>query len=562
MAVPTFQQFATGTGTTTATATFSTAPAQYHTVIAIVYSSTSHVNLAITGYTKQGFINQSGGSTTIWSKLCGAGESTSVTVTGGATNTSIVVRSYSNLTATPLDQTASAGSTSATTLALTTASTTVADELCIVGVGVQGTFSSPAFDNSFVLKQNISRLFIGEKIISATGTVTVNPSWTTARSCHALIVTFKGGDPTPAPGRKQIGQSIKLRSGSGNASGDPTPYASRTSWANTAAIKLVNGLSSTYYPWNPIATYNTQSGTFDDYQIRENGNAIFDPMTNQWMQVYTTLDFNGGAPTISALLSNNGDQWTYHPQNPISGSGTSSTTRGEDPYICKKLDGTMYRDSSGRALIYCEEIPGSEGTQRGVYLYRSAPYTLNDWTYAARVLDYGTVANTFDRSDRTSPIVIYTGDTGKEFVMLGEGRNLVDASPYYNEGEVFLAYSSDGLTFTMGNSGNALITRASSGYWCQGGIVVDDIIKVGSSWVLLAHGQDGSLPGGATAFNHMGRWITTDQPADWTSSSFTEMAGNPFDSVTSTVMFRGMEDGYAFCELNRHTLHFTDITTV
>lgn len=545
-------QSATGTGSGNTTATLSSSPTANNTLIAVVLTGTSDVNISIAGFTKDAAHGAAGWYTSIWSRTCDGTESTDVTVTGAASTTNIVVREYSGITLTPVDQVVSANGASAFTSSLspgTTAETSQADELAIAAVGVSGGFSAQSFSDDFVLQHTLSRLIVADLVLSSAQTVTTTASWTSGRSAAAVLVTYKAGSVLPPPGARRVGVPAFLRSGPGNSDGDPAPF-SRASWLDTT-VSLVNH-DDDYYPWNPVVEYGQQSGV-DDYQIREHGNALYDPVTGMWIMVYTTLDFDGGTCTISASLSNNADQWWRHPDNPICGLGLGAATRGEDPYLCKNLDGTVHRDSSGRALIYAEEKPSGAGSQDGIHLFRSAPWTLDTWVNYGQVLDNSGVSESWDRDDRTSPIVLWDGS---QYVMLFEGRNNTDSPE--NKGEVGVAFSADGLIFTLGNGGDPIIDRASVGTWAAGGIVPDDVAKFGSTWVLLCHGQAVGA-GGASAFNNMGRWQTTDDPADWDSSSFTEMSGNPFDTTTGTVMYVGDRDGVALSELDRHELLLGDI---
>lgn len=303
------------------------------------------------------------------------------------------------------------------------------------------------------------------------------------------------------------------------------------SFASTSPIVLgtgADGLAS-----NPTII-NTSGPTWHATTIRENGNAVYDPITAQWVMAYSGQASTGGTVKVGISLSPDGLTWTEDAGNPLTGGSTS----GEDPYICKNgADGTLHRDSSGRALIYMEEKPaGDASAQRGVDLWRSTPNTLTGWTYYGRVIDAGATPGSWDEGDRTSPIVVFDGS---QYVMLYEGRSAryeepVGSGLFFrdNEGEIGVAYSADGLTFTA--DPDPIIVRSAASGWYGRGIVTDDLIKVGPLWVMTNHGaKTGQF------FTQLGRWSTTDAPADWTAASWTEMAGNPYDIESSTAMHWG-----------------------
>src|SRR5690606_5183474 len=126
--------------------------------------------------------------------------------------------------------------------------------------------------------------------------------------------------------------------------------AVRTDLFDEGAIRLG---SSAEYPGNPIAVYNT--GSWNTTELREIGNVLYDPETEQWVACYTGV--GSGLSKVGLAFSPNGfTDWTESDDNPITGS-----IQGEDPYLVKNLDGTVYRDAEGRALLFCEaKAPGVE----------------------------------------------------------------------------------------------------------------------------------------------------------------------------------------------------------
>lgn len=282
----------------------------------------------------------------------------------------------------------------------------------------------------------------------------------------------------------------------------------------TATSISLNGLIGIKPLKIPIVRFGT--GSWDSFMIREPGQVIYDATTEQWILTYTGQTTSAtGNIVVGAMLSDDGEQWTAHPDNPITGS-----TLAEDPYLAKNEDGTLYRDSSGRALMFCEERI-DWATHRGVDLWRSGANVLTGWTRVGRVMDRGT-AGAWDDEDVTSPVVIRT--SGTNLVMLFEGRGTPD------DGQIGVATSTDdGATWTK-NGSNPIIAKG-GGTWKNNALVPDDAIKVGSTWVLIVHGQAVS---GAPW--RPGRFSTTDAPGSWGASSFSELPGNPFAADSTNVV--------------------------
>lgn len=109
-------------------------------------------------------------------------------------------------TVSPLDQTASnADGTGTLTICSTgtTPSTTMADELVIAGMGLNGTSGGwgNTWSNGFTQQSTVvstvsnddqrSASSTADRIVVATGGYETTDSWTTTRNCQAAIVTFQ-----------------------------------------------------------------------------------------------------------------------------------------------------------------------------------------------------------------------------------------------------------------------------------------------------------------------------------------------------------------------------------
>lgn len=270
----------------------------------------------------------------------------------------------------------------------------------------------------------------------------------------------------------------------------------------------------------PIAVAGTDN--WDLYELREPGAVSYDPVTDSWIALYTgrghVVEGNSAVTaSIGAAVSNDGETWSPHPQNPLTGVGAlGGVGQGEDPYLAKNPDGTVYRDSAGRALMFTEEKDFD--VHRGVLLWRSGVNTLNDWTRFGRVLDRG-APGSWSATDVTSPTVVRDGS---RLVMLFEGRNMPS-----QQGEIGIAYSyDDGETFTA--AADPIVTRGATGTWNAISIVADEVILVDGTWVLLGHGQSGTQ-------YFPGRFSTTDGPDEWTTGSFSELPVNPITYQSDSV---------------------------
>lgn len=257
----------------------------------------------------------------------------------------------------------------------------------------------------------------------------------------------------------------------------------------------------------------TAGSGWKSHSVREPGNVIEDPSptvaARTFMFTYSGRDASGDID-VGIAFSQTGEPgtWTDYASNPI-------VSLGEDPYIVKDgTTGKAYRDAQGLHLFCETKSAGLPDSQSGInHFYSSDGVT---WTADAAnpVITPGTG---WEATDRTSPVVLWDGS---QFVMLYEGRNF-DTS---QDGQIGVARKAaiggTGWTF---DAANPIVGYLPA--WATDVIVPDDIYSTGSGWVLLAHGYDGSKW-------TMGRLFTTDSPATWDASSFTEMAGNPFDSTS------------------------------
>jgi len=180
------------------TCPFTDTPTEGNLMVAFCHGNAALINASISGWTLAVSTQCTGTFfATIFYKVAGAAESKDVTITWtGSTDTSIVIMEWTGLTATPLDQIANANYTGAvnTKTSGTTATTTVADELCIAGFKMGNTTSAASWSNSFILENAHAEgiFYVGSLVATSVWEAETTLSWTTDRYCGGLIATFKG----------------------------------------------------------------------------------------------------------------------------------------------------------------------------------------------------------------------------------------------------------------------------------------------------------------------------------------------------------------------------------
>ena len=216
------QKTTAGTAGTTSsvTATYGAAPTQDNLLVLVHhYRAIGTVTLPA-GWTEAVALVDSGSTITIGYKIAGAAEGTGVTVSVSASDhQTLTILEYSGIdTVSPLDRTASnACSANVTSCSSgTTATTTLADELVIAGIGVNGTSGGWAntWTNGFAQQSTVvstggnnnqkSASSTADRIVSATGAFETTEGWTTTRKAQSAIATFRG----PVPGAALTGTVV------------------------------------------------------------------------------------------------------------------------------------------------------------------------------------------------------------------------------------------------------------------------------------------------------------------------------------------------------------------
>jgi len=187
-------------GDASVTQAWDVTPTENNLLVALGRGSNLVSNASISGWSQAvtaSISAGSGASSAIWYKVAGAAEGDVILNWTSSASTGLLIMEWSGLaTSSPLDKTAktdnNGGATSASSG--TTDTTTVADELVIVGLCTGNTCSNPSWDNGFTLEgvnDPSVLLAMGSLIVSSTGTYESTCSWTTTRISGGSIATFK-----------------------------------------------------------------------------------------------------------------------------------------------------------------------------------------------------------------------------------------------------------------------------------------------------------------------------------------------------------------------------------
>lgn len=266
---------------------------------------------------------------------------------------------------------------------------------------------------------------------------------------------------------------------------DPTRwrgYPDETYSARNGAVGIVVGDINS-------SIVQSSAGTWKN-SVREQSNVILDAAdadAAKRYKWYVTGNTAGVVRTIGVLFSPDGRTWTEYGSNPV-------ISEGEDPYIVRNIDGSLYRDGSNRMHMFTED----QGQLDMLH------YTSTDgiaWTAdpANPVIQRGV---TYDANIVASPLCIHTGSDN--FTMLYESRSTT------NVDSTSIARASGSL---MGRVWTKEATNPVAAW-----DVIDDAVFNGTEWWLTHH---------QTAGNPNRSKSTIANPASWDSSSFTDVGPNP-----------------------------------
>lgn len=255
----------------------------------------------------------------------------------------------------------------------------------------------------------------------------------------------------------------------------------------------------------------TQSNNTWKHTVREQSNIIHTPsdIGKEYKFYFTGRDNTGNNPKIGLAYASSVDgPWTEYASNPV-------IAEGEDPYVCRNIDGSLYTDGSGNMHLFCEDTLNQD-----MLHYYSADGL--SWTAdpSNPVITRG-AASAWDELLIGSPIAIHLGSN--EFLMVYEGRT---TGPNDRTGIARKSGNLDGTGWTK-DAGNPISTAD----------VPDDLIWTGSQWIFLAHQTSAE----------MDRYATSEQDTTgWDSATFSALGPNPLGGFSGASFNAGPDAGGTF----------------
>lgn len=260
-----------------------------------------------------------------------------------------------------------------------------------------------------------------------------------------------------------------------------------------------------------VASASGVVGAWDE-TIREQSNVIYDaadPDPAKRFKFYYTgqvLPTGTGERRIGlSYAASIKGPWTQYAGNPVIGNGT--TARGEDPYIVRNIDGSLYRDASGQMHMFCED----QNNVATLHYYSTDGI---NWT-ADAANPVIAPSEPYDSSIVASPVVLHLGGDNS-FFMLYEGRGTNDASdPFGNTSE-------SGCVATATTLSGANWTKRGKVHY---GDVPDDLAfdPDAQRWWYIWHGT-------GTAVQRS--YTDVVNPLDWVLGSFSQLS--PDQAIWST----------------------------
>ena len=188
------------------TATYGSGPTQDNLLVLVHHYRNDATVTLPAGWTQAVALVSNKSAITIAYKIAGAAEGTGVTVSVSSDKSQTLhIFEYSGIdTASPLDQTASNACSSPTISCSsgTTATTSVADELVIAAIGLNGDSGGwdDTWTNAFTRQSTVestgtanerSASSTADRIVTTTGIFETNEGWTTSLKALGAIATFK-----------------------------------------------------------------------------------------------------------------------------------------------------------------------------------------------------------------------------------------------------------------------------------------------------------------------------------------------------------------------------------
>lgn len=272
----------------------------------------------------------------------------------------------------------------------------------------------------------------------------------------------------------------------------------------------MDSLRGDFYPSHALGNARqiiSRDEPWKNTRLIETGNVIDDPTdadSSRRYKLYFSGQDSGGSPgDVGVAFSPDGVTWTEYGSNPI-------ITAHEDPYVVR-VDATTWH-------LWVED--GAVGGGDIAHFTSTDGITWTEDVANNPVITRGDDGFWTD-TKVGSPCVTWDGTT---FTMLYDGYN--GDQTYQSIG---VARSTDGVTWTH-EATNPIFIATDTGWTPNNNdIVCSDIFLAadGVTWVMLFHDGD----------DQAGYAITTDAPADWDDTSFTNPLGTYYGRHNDVLRF-------------------------
>jgi len=416
----------------TVTKSYVNTPAEGNLLIAYAKGNSAATNASISGWTKVVTTNcTSTVDAALFYKIAGAAETKNVVlVWTGGTSIALIIGEWTGISNPVVDKIANQnyGASATSQTSGTTATTTVAKELCIVGFAASGTTDATvSWTNSFVEQYKGTTTAVGSLVTAATGAYGTTFTWTTARISGGLIATFKGDPLWYATYAADPTEVWFVNASDG-----------KTKWGNEKASKA---LCVSEYDWwwdDPNDRLYVYAATDPDSRYTSVEVTVIDPIVDITDSDYITIsglevafggqngiDHRGFTVQRVGLTVSN---CTIHHCGPAPGDdGNAIIIQANNDII---EDNTIYECSRHGIYLYLNN-PGI--TMTGCVIQRNTIYNCYHNCIDLMDSDTGTMTGNIVRynfiysdSDYADPTKVSSG------IHLGDGPNMHTAKVCYN----------------------------------------------------------------------------------------------------------------------------------
>ena len=311
-----------------------TAPANGNTMVAVI-STRGTSSSRVSAVTQTGAtwsratqtLGTAGTTTEIWIAPNVSGASASVSITQASLRSAAVVMEYSGiLTASPLDQTANTTGSSTAPVTGTTATTTLANELWVGGIGfisstptlgtIQNTFTSITSSQSTSTAANNAKVYAIERMVTATGAASSGGTLSPSAQWSGAMITLKAAPVSPLVLTGLAAGNYTLTGATGTVT--VTPKGLTLAGTTAVTTKPYDGLTAASLTGGALQLAETAGSgtTFDGKPYT--GDAVGLTLSG----TFTTKDAGTGKPVTSTSTLTGLQASNYTLTQPAGLSGT------------------------------------------------------------------------------------------------------------------------------------------------------------------------------------------------------------------------------------------------